>query len=177
MDGHEFIEEIRIAQFWRKHLGDAEYVDFNPEDLRRWYVALENRGPEEIRAYLIERTGRHPMGQITGIVSAAPHPPLKIVNLWLESYDKVRTRPYWLAGLVFFIFAYYAATTLSGYMNMKTATPLQMNPPQIGLPGPGIQTPTGPVPAGSTLPTQPSAPPSSSSTSTSSGQQSGGPAH
>ncbi len=176
MDGHDFIEEIRIAQFWRKHLGDADYVDFNPQDLRRWYEALENRGPEEIRAYLIERTGRHPMGQITGIVSAAPHPPLRIINVWLEARNKVRTGPYWLAGLVFFIFTYYAATTLSGYMHLKTATALQMNPPQIGQPGPGIQTPAGPVPAGSTLPTQPPPTPPTPSSSPSSPGHSAGPA-
>ena len=103
----DFIEEIRIAQFWRKQLGEYEYVYYNPDDLRRWYIALETRGPQEIREYLIERTGRHPMGEVTGIVAVAPHPSRKIIDLWLESYNKMHTRPYWVALVAFLILAYY----------------------------------------------------------------------
>ncbi len=89
----DFIEEIHIAQFWRKHLGEYEYVYFNPDDLRRWYIALETRGPQDIRELLIERTGRYPMGEITGIVAVAPHPSRRVIDLWLEFHSKIHTRP------------------------------------------------------------------------------------
>ena len=135
----DFIEEIRIAQYWRKQLGEYEYVYYNPDDLRRWYIALETRGPQDIRDYLIERTGRYPMGEVTGIVPVAPHPPRKIIDLWLESYNKVRTAPYWLAFAAFVVVTYYTMTNLSGVQHLPSQTRLQLNPPVAGgpLPPPG----------------------------------------
>jgi hypothetical protein len=104
MSDLDFIEEIRIAQYWRKQLGEIAYVQRDPDDLHRWYVALETRGPEDIRGYLNERAGRYPSGQVTGIVSKAPHPPREIIDLWLASHDKTSTTPYW-AGLGAFLIA------------------------------------------------------------------------
>ncbi len=152
MSGLDFIEDIRIAQFWRKQLGEIEYVTlYNPDDLKRWYVALETRGPQEIRDYLIERTGRHPMGEVTGIVALAPHPPRKIIDLWLDSYNKADTRPYWIAFAGFIILAYYTMTNLAGVQNLHSRTPLQLNPPIVGGPPPQVgQTPLPGV--GSTQP-------------------------
>ncbi len=159
MSGLDFIEDIRIAQFWRKHLGEVEYVTlYNPDDLRRWYVALETRGPQEIRDYLIERTGRHPMGEVTGIVARAPHPPRKIIDLWLDSHDKVDARPYWLAFAGFLVLAYYTMTNLSGMLHLPSQTPVQLSPPIVGgrpptvgqsaLPGVGSTLPANlPAPA------------------------------
>ncbi len=147
----DFIEEIRIAQFWRKHLGEIEYVYYNPDDLRRWYIALETRGPVEIRNLLIERTSRYPMGQVTGIVAKAPHPPRDIIDLWLDSYNKVRTRSYWVAGLAFIVFAYVVMTNLAGLNRIPALTKGQLNPAVVGgaMQPPNTATP---VVSGSTLP-------------------------
>ncbi len=168
-NGVDFIEEIRIAQFWRKHLGEYEYVYYNPDDLRRWYIALETRGPQDIRDYLIERTGRHPMGEVTGIVAAAPHPSRKIIDLWLESYNKVNTQPYWVALAAFIILAYYTMTNLSGVQHLPTHTPLQLRPPIIGGPPPPVGTTPAPA-ATSTQPANLPAPASASSAGSSNGQ-------
>ena len=147
----DFIEEIRIAQFWRKQLGEYEYVYYNPDDLRRWYIALETRGPQDIRDYLIERTGRYPIGEVTGIVAVAPHPSRKIIDLWLESYNKVHTRSYWLAFVVFLIVAYLGMTNLLGVQNLPRQSPFQMSPPLIGGPPPPVGS--TPIPTvGSTQP-------------------------
>ncbi len=135
----DFIEEIHIAQYWRKQLGEYEYVYYNPDDLRRWYIALETRGPQEIRDFLIERTGRYPSGEITGIVALAPHPPRKIIDLWLESYNKVHTQPYWIAFGAFVVLSYYFMSNLAGVGNLPAKTPLQMNPPVMGGPPPPVQ--------------------------------------
>ncbi len=143
MSGLNFIEEIRIAQFWRKLLGEHEYVTlYNPDDLHRWYKALETRGPEEVRSYLIERTSRHPMGEVTGIVSMAPHPPRNVIDLWLESHDKVRTRPYLLVVAGFIVLAYYTMTNLAGFQHIASHTQLQLNPPTPG----GLPPQVGPSP-------------------------------
>ena len=144
-----FQVEIRIAQFWRRQLGEYEYVNHNPDDLQRWYIALETRGPEEIRQYLIERTGRHPMPCITGIVARAPHPSREIVDLWLASHVKTRTAGYWLAAPVFIAFVYLFATNLEGFQNLKSKNKLAANPPAIGALGNAMPPPKGPA---STLP-------------------------
>jgi hypothetical protein len=161
----DFHEEIRIAQFWRRHIGEYEYVNHNPEDLQRWYIALETRGPEEIRAFLAERTGRHPMGQITGIVARPPHPSREIVDLWLASHVKTRTAGYWVAVPVYIVFVYYVATSLSGYHHLSPMTALQTNPPPIAALGSPITAPGAPT-AGSTLPSPPMAPAAQAATPT-----------
>ena len=146
MSGLDFIEDIRIAQFWRKILGEIEYVTlYDPDDLRRWYKALEIRGPQEIRDFLVERTGRHPTGAVTGIVALAPHPPRKIIDLWLESHDHVRTRPFWLAFAGFVVLAYYVMTILSGFEHLPSQTRFQLNPPIVGGPPPPV--PQAPLPS------------------------------
>ena len=166
----DFIEEIRIAQFWRKQLGEYEYVAHNPDDLRRWYIALETRGPQEIRDYLIERTGRYPMGQVTGIVATAPHPPRPIIDLWLESYNKTRTRHYWLGVVAFLVFVYFSMTNLSTFQSLPWQTKFQMNPPPTGAKPP----PVGNSPVPGSASTQPaSLPPPASAASQSSSQSSG----
>ena len=170
--GVDFIEEIRIAQFWRKQLGEYEYVYYNPDDLRRWYVAMETRGPQEIRDYLIERTGRHPMGEVTGIVSVAPHPPRHIIDLWLESYNKVHTRPYWIALVAFLVVVYYTMANLAGVQSLPGKTHFQLHPPVVG----GLPPPVGATPlpgVSSTVPANLPAPASAASPPTGSrnGQQ------
>jgi hypothetical protein len=142
-DGLDFKKEIAVAQFWRKQIGEFEYVKHNPEDLRRWYDAMELRGPDDIRSYLAERETRYPMPIVTGIVATAPHPGRDIVQLWLESHNKVRTGRFWLAGAGFIGFSYFVAVNLLGCVKINTTTPLQAHPPSIG----GHLPPqTGPLP-------------------------------
>ncbi len=148
--GLEFIEEIKVAQFWRRQLGELEYLTFDADDLRRWYDALELRGPHEIRAYLQERDSRFPTGRVTGIVGKAPHPPLYVIELWLATHNKVHTRGYWVAFLAFFVLAWFSATNLQGCASLPTASRFDLKPPQTGG-----QMPSGvsPMPqAPSTLP-------------------------
>jgi len=130
-DGLEFIKEIQIEQYWRKHLGEFEYLRYNPDDLRRWYDALELRGPLDIRDYLIERNGRHTLGAMTGIVAAAPHPPRDVVQIWLESHtEKVHTRQYWLAAAAFLLFSIFVGENMQGCSNLKQMSRFDLNPPK-----------------------------------------------
>ncbi len=148
-----FVLEIRIDQFWRKHLGDHEYMRCNPDDLRRWYTAMEQRGPLEIRDYLNERASRYPRAQVTGIVATAPHPPREIVQVWLESHDKVHTGPYWAAGAALLVLVWLCATNLASFDRLKPINKLQMHPPQIGaLPPNGAPTSPGAPLPNATLP-------------------------
>jgi hypothetical protein len=149
----DFVEKIHVAQFWRKQLGEMEYVYQNPDDLRRWYIALENRGPDDIRSYLTERTGRFPPTVLTGIVATAPHPPVKIVELWLKSHDKVNTTPFWAGGSAFLLFTVLVATNLQSCMNIKNPNMLQTNPPNLTPPLLASQA-VGAPPATSTPPAQ-----------------------
>jgi hypothetical protein len=148
-DALDFIREISIEQYWRRELGDDGYGAFNPADLRRWYEAMDMRGPQEINAYVIERTGRHPAGPVTGIVAAAPHPPAHIVDMWLRSQERVRTGPIWIGTLAFLVFAAVTASNLSAvpfykWPNLVNSVP----PPAILQPaqlsGPPMPTATSP---------------------------------
>lgn len=159
----DFIEEIRIAQYWRKQLGEYEYVYYNPDDLRRWFIALENRGPQEIRDYLNERAGRHPEGMVTGIVSVAPHPPRAIVDLWLSSHDRTRTSSYWIAMAIFTTFCFVAIPYLHGCATLQNVNRVATRPPQMSPPlQPGQFGPPPNAPA--TLP-NPGPPPTVSTAS------------
>jgi hypothetical protein len=137
MSDLDFIEEIRIAQFWRKQLGELEYVQRDPEDLRRWYVALETRGPDEIRDYLIERTGRYPAGQVVGIVSKAPHPPREIIDLWLASHDKTHTMPYWVGLAAFVVACMLIGPNMAGCQNLPDRSLFAVTSPPHAVLAPG----------------------------------------
>jgi hypothetical protein len=172
----DFIEEIRVAQYWRKQLGEIEYVKRDPDDLRRWYAALETRGPDEVRAYLIERSGRHPLGHVTGIVAKAPHPPREIIDLWLASHDKARTAPYWVGAAAFLLVCMVVGPNVSGCQRLR---PFKLfpngAPPQASL-APGSLT--GAPPTQSTGPSQFPLPANVASPAAGSqNQHSGSPAH
>ena len=130
----DFVEEIRIAAFWRKQLGEYEYVGYNAEDLRRWYIALETRGPSEIAEYLIERSGRFPREAVTGIVAIAPHPPLYIVELWLASHRPVSLRSYWIALATFCVASILVGENLQGCAQLRDVNRLDTHPPQMNAP-------------------------------------------
>ena len=162
MSGVDFIEEIRIAQFWRQQLGEYEYVYYNPDDLRRWFIALELRGPDEVRQYLTERTGRYPPGQVTGIVSQAPHPPLPIVELWLASHNAARTGSWWMALGLFVLVCYIFIPQLHSCTQLYNVDRYATHPPTMGAPlQAGAPAPVVPQ-APATMPVQ--APPGPAST-------------
>ena len=167
-----FVAEIHIAQFWRKRLGEYEYVNHNEVDLRRWYLAMELRGPEDIRDYLNERTGRYPMGPVTGIVATAPHPSREIVQIWLDSHAKVHSGRYLAATAAFLLFVWFFFTNLAGFERLKPVNQLQMHPPQIGaLPANGSPTGPGAPPPTAMLPQTLPSPANAASSSSASGQQ------
>ena len=143
----DFVEEIRIAAFWRKQLGEYEYVGYNAEDLRRWYIAMETRGPADIADFLIERSGRFPRNAIAGIVAVAPHPPLYIVELWLASHRQVSLRSYWIALATFCVASILVGENLQGCAQLRDLNRLDTHPPQM----------TPPVQAGSAGPPPPAA--------------------
>ncbi len=147
-----FREEIRVAQYWRKQMGDLEYVKRDPDDLFRWYEALETRGPNEIRAYLIERSGRHPLVEVTGIVAKAPHPPREIVDIWLDSHRKTRTGSYWAGASAFLMLCLLIGPNISSCQSMHQIRLFPSgSPPQATL-QPGQNT--GAPPSQATMPSQ-----------------------
>ena len=166
-----FVVEIRIDQFWRKRLGENEFIHHNADDLRRWYIAMESRGPREIRDYLDERASRYPRERITGIVATAPHPPREIVQTWLESHDRTHTMPYWAAGIAILVLVWLCGTNLAKFERLKPINQLQAQP-QVGALPPSNGGPSGPgAPVSrSTLPQSLPAPANAASPPT--GQQS-----
>jgi hypothetical protein len=124
-----FIEEIRVAEFWRRQLGELEYSKYDPDDLFRWYTAMELRGPDEIRAYVIERMGRTIGGPVTGIVALAPHPTRAIIDIWLSSHDKARPAPYVYGVFAFLLACLVVMPNINSCQNLKAP-----NPPSHWLP-------------------------------------------
>ncbi len=175
MAGVDFIEEIRIAQFWRQQLGEYEYVYYNPDDLRRWFIAMELRGPDEVRDYLNERTSRYPSGPVTGLVAQAPHPPLAIVQLWLESHRAPKTASYWMGLGLFLLVCYvfvpqlYSCTQLRDIDRYATHPPQLNAPLQAGAPAPAV--PQAPATMPVQAPPAPASVASPSATPPATGQQ------
>ncbi len=149
-DALAFLREIRVAEFWRIQLGELEYSQRNPDDLYRWYVAMELRGPDEIRAYVEERMGRYPTIPVTGIVSSAPHPTRDIIDIWLASHDKVRTGHYWTGAVAMLVACIFVLPTLHGCQDVQNPNlPQYWLPPAATLmPGPlnGAPPPTATMP-------------------------------
>ena len=163
MEHVDFVEKIHIAAYWRKQLGEYEYVNHNPDDLLRWYLALETRGPNDVRSYLAERASRYQTSVVTGVVAEAPHPPLTIVELWLASHSHASTAPYWTAAVAFCLFAYLAGTNLHGCAALVDPNLLASRPPQTNIPlqpGGFSQLPAAPstLPSQVTPPANPAAP-------------------
>jgi hypothetical protein len=141
MSDLDFIEEIRIAQFWRKQMGELEYVKRDPEDLHRWYVALETRGPDDIRDYLNERAGRYPAGQVTGIVAKAPHPTREVIDLWLASHDRTSKAPYWTGAAAFLLICALVGPNISSCQNLHSIAPFAKTAPPQAVLAPGQNIP------------------------------------
>ncbi len=154
----DFRLEIRILQFWRGVLGEADFARYAQSDLVRWFIALDLAGPEEIREKLIERHGVRPMKELLGVVPVAPHPPVTLIETWLETHEnKVHTAPVWLslAGLLVacFTFGLLFSTCSINY----NPNPLALNPQPVqpALNGPVF---SGPAPIGGLTQVTPMAP-------------------
>jgi hypothetical protein len=133
---------MSIALYWRALIGDSEYVKFDPEDLLRWYEALKLRGHDEIRNLRNERYRTAQTGGMQGIVSGAPHPPIWLVNQWLEKEDqKVHTLEYWGMTCAFVVVSFLVFGNLQGCMSLKPMNPLWMKPPADGLTAAGYTAP------------------------------------
>ena len=123
-------QEVGISLFWRELIGDYDYGRFNPEDMLRWYDALELRGPDEIRELIDERYSGRPMSAVHGIVAAAPHPPLWLVREWVEHYEtKVSTSGYWLGAICFVLLAFAIAPFLNSVQSLTPLSTYIMQPP------------------------------------------------
>ena len=144
-------EEMRVAVFWRKLIGDMEYVRFDPEDMYRWYEALALRGPDEIRELMSERYFTKQSGVIQGVVFRAPHPPMWLVNEWLEFESrKTHTLGYWLMAGAFIIMSGMSFSALQGCVNLQPLNPLIMHPPKGTPPVTAYSLPTVSAPGGNT---------------------------
>jgi hypothetical protein len=141
--GRDIREEVRISLFWRALVGDFEYVKFNPDDMLRWYDALELRGPLEIRELIDERYTGRPGLVATGIVAGAPHPPVWLVRDWLMHHEaKIRTAPYWVATAAFVLLFFMLGPLLYGITALQPLSRYVMNPPTNG---PQVYDPTTPT--------------------------------
>jgi hypothetical protein len=152
--------EVKIALFWRHLIGDFEYVKFNPDDMLRWYDALELRGPVEIRDLLTERYGTRPAATIQGVVAEAPHPPSWLVREWLQYYEqKVKTGGLWMATGAFVLSSFVAFPLLYGCTQLHPLSPYVMRPPisQVQMTAPSMPigsnfTPNATVPPATVQP-------------------------
>ena len=132
-DERDVREEIKIAIFWRNLIGDFEYIKFDPDDMMRWFDALELRGPIEIRQLLRERYATRPVNAMLGITTRAPHPPTWLVREWLAFYEqKVSTKPAWLAAFGFMILSFMAIPLLHQCADLQPVSMYVMNPPSSG---------------------------------------------
>jgi len=134
--GIDFREEIRIGLYWRDLIGDEVYLRFDQDDMVRWYLQLELAGPIDIRAMVNERMGNHPLKYLQGL-DRPPHPPLWIVEAWLDTHERrVRTLPYFGGAVALVGLLAMLGTLASGFAYLKPDNPLIMNPPPGMTPQP-----------------------------------------
>jgi hypothetical protein len=167
--------EIRVALFWRRVIGDNEYIRFDPADMLRWYDAMDLRDPIEIEEMMNERFStvgsRTP---IVGIVSTEPHPPAWLVRTWQEEqvpkFRKsvlVNTYTAWLICSLITGSFVYGCQHLQPY-NIAVWRPPSNQPPMMAQ-APAVpifgQAPAAEPPPTFSIPLQP--PPAARSTTTS----------
>jgi len=128
--GIDFRYEVRINLWWREQIGDDATLKFDSDDLVRWYLAMERHGPVEVRAMLNERLGNRPLRHLQTL-GRAPHPPVWLVERWLESHsEKVHTAHYWWAAFGTVFLLAMVASWLARVGNLQPMNHnLIMNPP------------------------------------------------
>lgn len=132
-DRTELRKEIGIAIFWRKLIGDLEYVKFNPDDVLRWHLALDMRGDEDIRSLMFERY--HTVARrapVLGIVGETPHPPAWIVREWLKTHEP--KFPMWRIFSLscgFVLVMGLLLPVMNGSQNLKPTNTLVLKPPIV----------------------------------------------
>jgi len=130
-DRTELRKEIRIAIFWRQLIGDYEYVKFNPDDMLRWYLAMDLRGADEIRSLMTERYENDARRtRVLGVVGESPHPPTWLVREWLKMQES--KFPKWRIfslSVGFVIVMGMLAPTIHGCQDLKPMNQLVYNPP------------------------------------------------
>jgi hypothetical protein len=136
-------KEIRIAVFWRDLIGDYEYIKFDPDDMLRWYLAMEVRGPVEVAALMAERfAAAARRSPVVGLVGQAPHPPAWLVREWLGTQrPKFPQGRAVTLGMALLLFVSIALPTLHSCVNLKNNNPLAYQPPN---PHPAIVAPGAP---------------------------------
>lgn len=159
-----FRKEIKILQFWRGLLGEDQFQRYENDDLVRWYLALRLQGRDDVRARLVERHGSRPMPVVHGVVDRAPHPPLTVVEKWLESEEtQVHASPVLLGILAFVILTFVMGWQLSTCSLSTNPNLLATNPAPPALQAPQAPQVQVPVSAGgmsltSPTPSQPGPP-------------------
>ena len=134
-------QEVGISLFWRELIGDYEYGRFNPEDMLRWYDALQLRGALEIRTLIDERYTGRPVSVVLGVVSGAPHPPIWLVREWLAYYEnKVSTGAYWMAAAGFIAICFLVVPVFHGIQDLTPLSTYVLHPP---FGGPQVYQPAG----------------------------------
>ena len=167
--GRDVREEIRIALFWRALIGDYEYIKFDPDDMTRWYDALEMRGALEIRHLMRERYATRPVNAVLGIVSGAPHPPTWLVRDWLSFHEqKGSSGHWWLATAGFVTVSMMMFPLLHQCAALTPVSMYVMQPPDAS---PQLYAPIAPT--GSTYMTNGTAPPTTFTPGQTSAQSTG----
>ncbi len=120
----------KVALFWRELLGEDDYQNYHPSDLYRWFHALERRGALAIRSTLDERIGRYPLMTLHGVVPEAPHPPTRLVQLWLDTHEKQMNKwPVYPVAAAITLLCLLVFSNLYGCMTLNTQPKLVMHPP------------------------------------------------
>ncbi len=132
-DRTELRKEIKIAIFWRKLIGDLEYVKFDPDDILRWHLAMDMRGDEDIRSLMLERyptvARRAP---VLGVVGEAPHPPAWIVREWIKTREpKFPTWRIFSLSCGFVVVMGLLLPVISGTQYLKPTNQMVLNPPIV----------------------------------------------
>lgn len=140
----------RVALFWRELLGEEGFHKFDSKALWDWYQALELRGPDDIRHYVTERSGSTPLREVRGIVAKAPHPPMRVVELWLRWHETRRTQiPMLRVVLLPLLLLIILSVIKACHFDSTLAPPALVAKPPVQNPGAG--NPTGPGPVQNTL--------------------------
>lgn len=120
----------KVMLFWRELIGEETFHTYPTAELWRWYQALERMGPLDVRMRVIERSSAWGLKELNGIVGYAPHPPMVLVEKWLETHE-LRRSPAIPIGIAAGLFTFIAVafSQFSGCTLVAPPNQLQMHPP------------------------------------------------